>query len=277
MVNDGSDDGEKTEAIARSYGDGIRYFSKENGGVASALNLGIKESEGVYISWLSHDDIFLPQKIEEQVNCLKKEKDRENVLLFSDYEIINGKSEHAGIYNIPLSKPENMLMDLLATWPVHGCTTLIAKTCFDKVGLFDEENKTVQDYDMWFRLLKYGFRFEHMPRVLTRFRVHEKQDSLQKHDSHYEERENTYLSAIKLFKNELNSFFDDELQKTIIGLKDTKRLPKAAMYAYEVSGKKFLLLLKVMIYSKYKSATAFVYKITPEFIKKSLCSITGEL
>jgi glycosyltransferase involved in cell wall biosynthesis len=42
VVNDGSNDGGQTEAIAKSYGDKIRYFYKENGGVASALNLGIK-------------------------------------------------------------------------------------------------------------------------------------------------------------------------------------------------------------------------------------------
>ncbi|TFG59465.1 MAG: glycosyltransferase family 2 protein, partial [Deltaproteobacteria bacterium] len=46
VVNDGSDDGGKTEAIALSYGDRIRYFRKENGGVASALNLGVREMRG---------------------------------------------------------------------------------------------------------------------------------------------------------------------------------------------------------------------------------------
>ena len=39
VVNDGSTDG--TETIVKSYGDKVRYFSKENGGVSSALNLGI--------------------------------------------------------------------------------------------------------------------------------------------------------------------------------------------------------------------------------------------
>ena len=52
VVNDGSTDG--TEQIALSYGERIRYFRKENGGVSSALNLGIKEMKGEYFSWLSH-------------------------------------------------------------------------------------------------------------------------------------------------------------------------------------------------------------------------------
>ena len=58
MVNDGSNDGGKTAWIAKSYGDKIRYIEKENGGVSSALNLGIEAMTGEYFSWLSHDDEY---------------------------------------------------------------------------------------------------------------------------------------------------------------------------------------------------------------------------
>ena len=68
VVNDGSTDGGATERIACSYGDKIRYFSKPNGGVSSALNLGIEKMKGEYFSWLSHDDLYAPDKIENQVN-----------------------------------------------------------------------------------------------------------------------------------------------------------------------------------------------------------------
>ena len=46
VVNDGSNDEGATERIAKSYGEKIRYFAKENGGVSSALNLGIREMHG---------------------------------------------------------------------------------------------------------------------------------------------------------------------------------------------------------------------------------------
>ena len=62
VINDGSTDG--TEKIANKYEKQIRYFYKENGGVASALNLAIKEMKGEYFSWLSHDDYYDPSKIE---------------------------------------------------------------------------------------------------------------------------------------------------------------------------------------------------------------------
>ena len=66
VVNDGSSD--KTDEICKSYGSRIRYFKKENGGVSTALNLGIKKMNGEYFSWLSHDDLYLPNKIKEQIN-----------------------------------------------------------------------------------------------------------------------------------------------------------------------------------------------------------------
>ena len=46
VVNDGSCDAGRTEDIARDYGEKIRYFVKENGGVASALNTGIRRMTG---------------------------------------------------------------------------------------------------------------------------------------------------------------------------------------------------------------------------------------
>ena len=50
VVNDGSKDDGATERIALSYGDKIRYFSKENGGSSSALNTGIANMTGEWFS-----------------------------------------------------------------------------------------------------------------------------------------------------------------------------------------------------------------------------------
>ena len=71
VVNDGSKDDGATEKIALSYGDKIRYYAKENGGVSSALNYGIEKMKGEYFSWLSHDDKYTPSKIEDQMSLRK--------------------------------------------------------------------------------------------------------------------------------------------------------------------------------------------------------------
>ena len=65
VVNDGSTD--ETEQIVLSYRDKIRYFSKENGGVSTALNIGITNMRGEYFLWLSHDDLLKPDAIEKMI------------------------------------------------------------------------------------------------------------------------------------------------------------------------------------------------------------------
>ena len=76
-MDDGSHDDGKTESIALSYRNRIRYFSKENGGVGSALNLALKHATGEYISWLSHDDLYKAIKLKYRYRLYIKSKTTE--------------------------------------------------------------------------------------------------------------------------------------------------------------------------------------------------------
>ena len=81
VVNDGSDDAGKTEEIARNYGNKIRYICKNNGGVSTALNTGIANMKGLYFSWLSHDDIYTPDKIEKEICALSRLANKDTIIL----------------------------------------------------------------------------------------------------------------------------------------------------------------------------------------------------
>ena len=61
VVDDGSTD--STPEIVRRYADRVRYIRKENGGQASALNLGFAEARGKIVAMLDGDDVWLPSKI----------------------------------------------------------------------------------------------------------------------------------------------------------------------------------------------------------------------
>lgn len=63
-----------------SYGDKIRYLKKENGGVASALNMGIRNMKGEYFSWLSHDDLYYSEKIEKEMQAVQSLADKTTVV-----------------------------------------------------------------------------------------------------------------------------------------------------------------------------------------------------
>jgi glycosyltransferase involved in cell wall biosynthesis len=169
VVNDGSSDEGKTETIAKSYGEKIRYFVTENGGVASALNFGIGKMTGKYFSWLSHDDVYYPHKIETQMRFLGNCGD--NVILYSDYDLIDANARLIGSVQTEDFKPEQLRYFLTVSHPINGCTSLIPRHCFEKCGLFDETLLTTQDYDLWFRFAA-EFKFMHMKERLILSRIH---------------------------------------------------------------------------------------------------------
>ena len=89
VVDDGSTDG--TWELLKKYKSKVRSFRKENGGVASALNLGLGEMRGVYFAWLSHDDVFLPEKTARQVDFLQKNESF--AACYSDYFRIDSEGK----------------------------------------------------------------------------------------------------------------------------------------------------------------------------------------
>ncbi|MDD4196407.1 MAG: glycosyltransferase [Syntrophorhabdaceae bacterium] len=174
VVNDGSNDDGKTDTIAREYGDKITYFTKPNGGVASALNVGIQKMKGEYFSWLSHDDVYHENKIELQMRHLQQYS--EPIIMYSDFEMIDANSRPCGVTRLPEVPASQFIYYITVSAQVHGCTLLVPRVCFEKYGLFDETLKTTQDYDMWFRLAA-NYEVHHIHDVLVKSRSHAGQGS----------------------------------------------------------------------------------------------------
>lgn len=195
VVNDGSTDKGKTDKICKSYGGKIRYFLKENGGVATALNYGISKMKGEYFSWLSHDDVYYQDKIEKQIKYLSDLKNREKIILYANYELIdkNSKFLQKVILNHKelTEKPEYALL----RGSVNGITLLIPKSAFDEYGGFNKELKCTQDYDMWRRIMK-TYKFVHMDDIFTKTRIHALQDS-NKHPNVVIEGDPLWISMIE--------------------------------------------------------------------------------
>jgi glycosyltransferase involved in cell wall biosynthesis len=172
VVNDGSNDNGATENIALDYKDHIIYYKKENGGVASALNLGIEKMSGKYFSWLSHDDLFLEHKIDKQISEIMKHQ--KNTIIYSDFNVFTTHPENSQRINLPSMPHENFRYWITVANSLHGCTLLIPKAAFDKYGLFDTALKTTQDYLMWFNFAK-DYNFIHIPDTTVLARSHPEQ------------------------------------------------------------------------------------------------------
>jgi len=177
VVNDGSNDDGATEEIAKSYGNRIRYFKKENGGVATALNLGIEKMTGEYFSWLSHDDLYYQDKIEKQIDFLNKLGNKK-VVLYSNYELIdenNGLISQV-IFDHKTLKSKASVYALLRG-NINGITLLIPKSAFKQYGVFDINLRTTQDYDMWYRIIQ-TYEFIHIDDILAKTRIHSNQGTI---------------------------------------------------------------------------------------------------
>ena len=192
VINDGSNDNGKTEQLAMSYGNKIRYYHKANGGVSSALNMGIQLMNGEYFSWLSHDDMYNPLKVESQVSMLNKYKLDKAVVMCSCVQIDSNSEllkvqRQAGLYE------ENILdwteaVSHITKFSANGCSLLIPKAVFEECGGFDERLHYCQDIFMWWKIFLNGYSLITSDYKGVLSRVHSRQltqtgVSLYKHDA----------------------------------------------------------------------------------------------
>ena len=174
VVNDGSTD--NTDNICRSYGNRIKYIKKENGGVSTALNVGIENMTGQYFSWLSHDDLYYPNKVEVEIDYLMKNKLLDtDTILYSNYSIIDefGNFSFDVEFNSRYLNRDSVYPMLFGA--IDGLSLLIPKKAFEKVGYFDKNLRCVQDYQLWYSMYKSGYKFVHVPEVTVSTRIHSKQ------------------------------------------------------------------------------------------------------
>lgn len=175
VVNDGSTDDGATRRIVESFGSRVVSIEKPNGGVATALNLGIEKMTGDFFSWLSHDDLYYPEKVATQVRYLETAPDRD-VVLYSDYRLIDERSRVTTTVRLDHEMLSEKPLYAVLRGSVHGCSTLVPRSAFDRFGLFATELKTTQDYDLWFKMARQ-IRFVHIPRPLIGSRWHPEQGS----------------------------------------------------------------------------------------------------
>lgn len=191
VINDGSTDG--TDSIVSAYRNKIRYIKKDNGGVSTVLNLAIREMTGEYMSWLSHDDRYLPTKVERQVEQLNEIIKKANGDLESIHKVVPYCSnERIDIHGNVISRKRHIykesesiiksMLNNIKHYNICGCAVLIPKYAFEEVGNFREDIPTCSDADMWYRMMFAGYRFMFMNEVLVQSRQHQGQVSKRKQE-----------------------------------------------------------------------------------------------
>lgn len=148
--------------------DRVLYIkNRDNVGPSKARNIGINYSNGYYIAFLDDDDEYEKTKIEKQVKKMEASKSEVGLINIGYKRININKKKERVIYP---PKIEGNGLDYLVENGNYIIYPLIKKECFDKVGLFNEELKHSEDYEMWLRILKtYSISYVYEPLALYYF------------------------------------------------------------------------------------------------------------
>jgi glycosyltransferase involved in cell wall biosynthesis len=167
VVDDGSTDG--TKELLKD--ENIVYIYQKNSGVSKARNTGIKKAKHEWLAFLDSDDLWHKDKIKEQIDLHVKYPELK--ASFSDETWIrNGKVVNKKKH---LRKEEPTFLNSLRTCKIGTSTFFAHRSVFDDVGLFDEELKVCEDYDLWLRiLLKYKIKLINKE-LITKRAGHENQ------------------------------------------------------------------------------------------------------
>jgi len=169
VINDGSPDTEALERALKPYMSRIVYLKQENRGVSAARNTGIEAARGSLIAFLDGDDTWLPNYLEVQVARIQADPTIDvlypNVIMFGD----PSEAGEEFMTSCPSNGEVTFERLLLQECNVSNCSIARRETII-RAGLFDESLRSVEDFDLWLRVIKQGGRIAYHRDVLARYR-----------------------------------------------------------------------------------------------------------
>ncbi len=176
VVDDGSTDG-TADVVKDRFGlDGsVCYVRKDNGGLSSARNRGLREAAADFIGFLDADDVWFPNKLSEQIEVFRRTTDPKLGVVYCNFEPIDreGRRISNTAAQLDLSVRGDVFCQLLRGNFVagSGSAVLVRKECFQVTGPFDEALPSCEDWDMWLRLARH-FHFDYVSEPLVQIRRH---------------------------------------------------------------------------------------------------------
>jgi glycosyltransferase involved in cell wall biosynthesis len=167
LIDDGSTD--DTVQVVQPYlaDSRFRLVQQDNRGIAGARNTGIKDARGEWICLLDHDDLWLPTKLEKQLDYAHEH----NLDLLCTDAFIVTESERwvysrgfpdiaAAVQRAPTDPAVDVFEQGIRLDFLCASSVMLKRSLFEKHGLLDPEAVPADDYDMWLRCMpnaKVGF------------------------------------------------------------------------------------------------------------------------
>ena len=148
IVDDCSTD--NTDEIVKPYlaDERIRYLkNKKNSGAAMCRNYALREAKGKWIAFLDSDDLWLPDKLDNQINFMKKHNYR---FSYTNYAEIDVDGNANGVI---VTGPRKITKHGMFNYCWPGCLTVMYDA--EAVGLIQiADIKKNNDYAMWLKICK---------------------------------------------------------------------------------------------------------------------------
>ena len=185
IINDGSTD--STESIIYEYinkGYPIIYHYQENKGLGYSRNEALKRSQGEFIAFIDHDDIWMPEKLEKQIPLFDNP---EVGLVYSDVINFNENGKSHRCYGGKVHYKGECFNDLLQNYVLSMPTVIIRSTVLEKENeWFDPRFNLIEEYDFFIRIA-YRWQLDMCPEVLAKHRIHLASSSWVKRDLFFNE------------------------------------------------------------------------------------------
>jgi glycosyltransferase involved in cell wall biosynthesis len=154
VIDDGSTDDTVT-VVARYADAGVRYVRQENLGAGAARNRGIAETTGDLIAFLDADDIWLPDKLEHQVDYLAQHPDA--VLVSGQMIWWHVRKDTRHVERFGVGSARDPRRELVVRNVVgNPSMTLIRRSALERAGWFDASLRWGQDWELFIRLARVG-------------------------------------------------------------------------------------------------------------------------
>lgn len=171
IIDDGSTDASlEVLKLYEKRDSRVRLIARENRNLATTLNDIVSLARGKWLARMDQDDIALPQRFERQLQWLEQ----------TEADITGSWVQRFGTSDrrlVRLRQTDDAIkMELLFCSPfahpsVMMRTVLIKQLCYDKAW------EKVEDYDLWERAVRAGWKMTNIPEVLLLYRVHDTQIS----------------------------------------------------------------------------------------------------
>ena len=155
VINDGSPDSPELEKVLRPYFGKIRYIQQENRGPSSARNTGIAAARGQYVAFLDSDDIWLPKHLANQMAMFASDPSL-GLVYANGVHIRDERPVGVSFDRTPQSLPVNFDSLLREQSTVNTSSTVVSRAALVQAGMFDEQFRRCEDYDLWLRLAAAG-------------------------------------------------------------------------------------------------------------------------